>query len=860
MAGEYTLSVLLKAQDAASSVVQGFLSHLGPIGDVVATVGGALIGVGVQSVTMAANFQESMTQLVTGAGESQKNIALVSNGVLNMAVQVGESTQQLSQGLFMIESSGYHGAAGLQVLQTAAQGAQVGAANLQDVAFTLTGVLHDYGLSASQSVPAMNALIATTQAGKMHMQDLSLALGSVLPIAAQLHVSFPQIGAAIAEMTNSNMTAQRATQNLNNALLALSAPSATAQKAMTSVGLTAQQVKDTLSTQGLSGVLQLIEQHVGHTFPANSVASVEAFKAIMGGATGYKVALMLTGKNLTDFEQNAKNIAKTMQGGSQSVQGWSEVQQDFNFKLNQAKEVVETLMIRIGMALLPVLTRLMNAVMPLISSFSDWIAKSGVLQSMVNGLTSAIMPTISGFIKWLSSGNNLKSGLSLVGGVVQQVGKIILSDLIQPVGHLIGAVWSLVSGIATWAVKSGALSTVLHVVGGTLSVVGGLVGGLINGVASVIGWFAKGSPAALALRDALIAVGAAIAIIKIGNFIATIPALLAQLAAWLAATWAQVAAEVGLAIAEMAANWPIYVIIAAVLLLIGIVILLVKHWGAVIAFLRGAWQSFASWFMGALHTVGAFFTSIWNGIKNFFIGLWTSIVGFFKAHILLIISIVTGPLGALIILIVTHWSQIKAFFSQLWQDVVGIFHMAVSWVENAVMSIWNTIVSIVTTWPQKALQWGKDLIQNLINGILSMVGGIGNAVGSIAGKIASFLHFSKPEVGPLASVMSWMPDFGDLLAQGLAAQKGKLQAAVTTMVQPIASGVSNPSGSAPPLGTGAPPVGGTTASAGGVTNIYLTINSKAGNIRELAKEVVDEISRLQRMSGQQAATASGRRF
>src|SRR5579875_2566598 len=86
-----------------------------------AAAGAALVGIGVQSVQMAGDFQAGMTSLVTGAGEAQSNLQMVSQGILNMAVSTGTSTQQLTAGMYMIESAGYHGAAGLNVLQAAAE-------------------------------------------------------------------------------------------------------------------------------------------------------------------------------------------------------------------------------------------------------------------------------------------------------------------------------------------------------------------------------------------------------------------------------------------------------------------------------------------------------------------------------------------------------------------------------------------------------------------------------------------------------------------------------------------------------------------------------------------------------------------
>ena len=44
--------------------------------------------------------------------------------------------------------------------------------------------------------------------------------------------------------------------------------------------------------------------------------------------------------------------------------------------------------------------------------------------------------------------------------------------------------------------------------------------------------------------------------------------------------------------------------------------------------------------------------------------------------------------------------------------------------------------------------------------------------------LLSFLHFSKPDEGPLSSIDEWMPHFGDQLATGLTATVPVVQAAL----------------------------------------------------------------------------------
>ena len=67
----------------------------------------------------------------------------------------------------------------------------------------------------------------------------------------------------------------------------------------------------------------------------------------------------------------------------------------------------------------------------------------------------------------------------------------------------------------------------------------------------------------------------------------------------------------------------------------------------------------------------------------------------------------------------------------------------------------------------KAVEWGKDFIQGIIDGIMSMITNVKNAVTAVADKIKSFLHFSRPDEGPLRDYETWMPDFMNGLADGI---------------------------------------------------------------------------------------------
>ena len=421
-------------------LASGLTSSAGGIATAVAGVAlaatGALVGIGVQSVRMAGTFQEGMTTLVTGAGEARGNLKMVSDGVLKMAVDTGTSTRQLTDGLYMIESAGYHGAAGLQVLKAAAQGAKVGNADMASVANGVTTALTDYALPAAKATAVTNDLIATVAAGKTHMADLASAMSTILPTSASVGVSLADTSAALATMTGEGTDAASASTYLRQLLMALENPAKKGAAALKEIGLSSADVSDEMK-KSLPDALQMITDHLKQKFPEGSAAYVKAMADIAGGTKQMEGILQLTGTHLDVFKGNLGSITDAVKKGGDTITGWSLVQEDFNFKLSQAKEVIETLGIKIGTALLPVAT-------VVIDKFISALQGIGPALSWIGGVLKTV--DVSGFREaWKAVSVEVEEAGRKFGGMVGTLKPV--GDALSPVADLIRAIAS--AGLST---------------------------------------------------------------------------------------------------------------------------------------------------------------------------------------------------------------------------------------------------------------------------------------------------------------------------------------------------------------------------------------------------------------------------
>ena len=199
---------------------------------------------------------------------------------------------------------------------------------------------------------------------------------------------------------------------------------------------------------------------------------------------------------------------------------------------------------------------------------------------------------------------------------------------------------------------------------------------------------------------------------------------------------------------------------------------------------------------------------IWENVKEFISGVVTAIVEFFTVTIPnafnAVIEFVKTNWQALLLLLVNPFAgafkllydncegfrnvvdnmvqRVKDAFSNMLEKVKEIAHNIGDAVKNGI----QLAVDFITSLPGKALQWGRDFIQGFVDGIRSMISSVIDAVKGIANTVADWLHFSRPEKGPLREYESWMPDMIDGMVSGIKANEYKLSNAVGSMASGVA--------------------------------------------------------------------------
>lgn len=281
---------------------------------------------------------------------------------------------------------------------------------------------------------------------------------------------------------------------------------------------------------------------------------------------------------------------------------------------------------------------------------------------------------------------------------------------------------------------------------------------------------------------------------------------------------------------------PLIGVIAGVAAAITAIIVVIQNWGSITEWLGGVWETIKTKLSEIWNSIKETASNVFNSIKDFFANIWNAITTTISNAVEKAKMTVTAVWNAIKFTVSSILSNIKQTFSNIWNSIkdtvsnivtsikekaVNIFNNMVSGIKNSVSKVYAAVksgfdkaINFIKSLPSKALQWGKDFINGLKNGIMAGVNKIVDAVKNVANRIRSFLHFSRPDEGPLRDYETWMPDFMSGLADGIYRNINKIEKAASdvsgTINSTITGRVADIASNTPTLGGGMIVVDGDT--------------------------------------------------
>jgi|GEM_PF-3054784 TP901 family phage tail tape measure protein len=227
----------------------------------VGTIGLAGLGLlGGIAVKLALDFDRSFTRIAAITNTSGEAIEGMKESVLSLSGETAQAPTELADALFFLSSAGLDAGQVMPALEAAAKGSAVGLGETADVANIVASALNAYSKSGLTAARATDILVAAVREGRAEPEEFANALGRILPIASTVGVTFDQVAASMAALSNIGLDVNEGVTAMRGVLQAIAAPGTMAAEALDKLGLSSQQLLDVISEDGIIGAIRLLDE------------------------------------------------------------------------------------------------------------------------------------------------------------------------------------------------------------------------------------------------------------------------------------------------------------------------------------------------------------------------------------------------------------------------------------------------------------------------------------------------------------------------------------------------------------------------------------------------------------------------
>ena len=712
---EQQLKNLKKTAGSGSAAMEKISATTGEIGGKMQSAGqammpvtAALTGLGAVSVSTANDFEDAMSQAAGALDMPMEQMGALRDLAMQTWKETIFSAQEAGQAITELAKGGLT-EADIQAgaLKTTMDLAASSGMELGNAANIVVQAMGAFGLSANDSAQAANALAGAAAASSTDVEPLTQGLAQASAQAKNAGWSIQETTAVLGKFADAGIVGSAAGTSLKTMLQRLAAPTDEAAKKIEELGIQTRDSQGNLL--GASDMAEELQNKLGGLSPA---ARDAALQTIFGSdATRAATIMMNSGKKgLADYIKatNDQEVAQRL-ANSQMSEG--------SLAIEEMKGSLETAAITIGQTLAPIITKVAEFVTELANKFSA-------------------LP------------KGVQVGIIAFAGIIAVLGPLLM---------IIGQVMMGISAIASvLSLLTAPISTVVVVISVAIAAIGLIIAAIKNWGA-IAEWFRELWSSVCESAKAIWENVSSTIISIANNFVSSVKTSWEKLKNAITNTMFAIKNFI-LATWNAIQSNPIVNIISETV--------------------RNIFSNLSKTLQG-----------IWNGIKNIASGTWELIKNVILGPVLLLIDLVTGDFNALKSDLSNIWDNIKNAASSIWNGIknsisnlvdsakesaVSGFNALKNGVSNAIRSIPNIVSDVfdrvrrtISNVIGSAFKWGSDFVNGLKNGIMSGVGAIVSTVKGIGDKIRSFLHFSRPDEGPLRDYETWMPDFTHGLAKGI---------------------------------------------------------------------------------------------
>lgn len=397
------------AKDRFKTVATGFKSiataaSVGIAGVTAASVAGAKKASTLQNI-----YKQNQNLLVTGGDSAKSAIKAVTEMQKDgqkYSVKYGLSQKEIAEQYQDLIKRGHTAKESLAVMKTELQASVASGDDFRDVVKVSSQVIEAFGMKTNNTGKmvkntkrVVNDLAYAADTTATDFSSLGKGMEYVGDSAKNAGFSLEETSAALGELSNHGLEADKAGTGLRKMITSLASPSDNAVGALKKIGITSTKVfqKSNGDFKSMSDIMAIMEKHTKNLGGAEKAA---VFKAVFG-ATGMQAAQILAVNNrelssLTDKITKAGKAGDYVQKLANKNSGTAQM------NVKRFQEAAEALEIMMGSKLLPTMT---EATDDMTKAFNNKSTQKGLI-FLINGVKSFL----NGMLKVIEfMGNHTKT-------------------------------------------------------------------------------------------------------------------------------------------------------------------------------------------------------------------------------------------------------------------------------------------------------------------------------------------------------------------------------------------------------------------------------------------------------------------
>lgn len=775
------------------------------VGEKLLPLSATVTAFGTASAVASASFEEAMSKVKAISGATEEEMEELNQKAIEMGASTKFSAKESADAFTYMAMAGWDaeqmvdGIGGIMSL-AAADGLDL--ATTSDI---VTDALTAFGLKASDSAHFADVLAQASSSANTNVSMLGESFKYVAPIAGTLGYSAEDTAIALGIMANAGIKGSQAGTTLKNALANMASPSKNMVGVMTEFDLSLTNADG--SMKSLSEVLDMLRTNMSVTTKEQEAANYAMYEQeVLAHAA--EVGNKTLAAELNTMSESQRVLTLEYMKGCDILESMTEEQlkklakDELDIKLTKDRvltmEEYDSLARTLGQDTLNGVTESEQAAAAAMLFGKE--AMAGMLNVInaseedYNKLSDAIYGCEG------RADNMAETMMDNTSGAIEQMMGAIETLSIMVGDKLSPAIRAAAEFVTSLAEKASGMSdtamTIIVVIGGIVAAMGPLlilVGKVLQSVGTIMRFAPQLGSAVGTVKTAILGLSG-----PIGIVIAVIASLVAGFGVLYATNeefrdkvniiWMNIKENLSKIVTQLLdilesfknvaiALWDAYgdeitAITDAVFKVIASVIettmtLINDILAIALAVITGDWNA-------AIDGIVTLIRNFGENAKKIFSGLMDTLESIVMLAAWVISDLWDAFLGKILEIAMVIVDNLKANFTKMKDDAILIFTSMKDGITDKVQTVKEAIIegiSEAVEWisalPEKAITWGKDMIDGFVDGIRSSISRVTNAVKDVAETVTEFLHFSRPDKGPLRYYEEWMPDMMSGLAAGI---------------------------------------------------------------------------------------------